>query len=74
MLTNNEIQKIKESSFGSLPASKSFINLIYEDINDIKHKFVDIGFRLNEAQRFNYPEELGYKNIQELAEHLFWFI
>ena len=73
MLNNNEIQQIKESSFGSLPASKSFINLIYEDINDIKHKFVDIGFRLAEAQRFNYPEELGYNNIHELAEHLFGF-
>ena len=73
MLDNTQIQKIKKTSFGSLPAQQSFINLIYEDINDIKHKFIDIGFRLDEAQRLHYPEELGYNNIHELAEHLFGF-
>ena len=53
--------------------AQSFVRYVHEDLRQIKQPHFDIAFRLNEAKRFNYPVELGYKDIYELAEVEFGF-
>ena len=74
MLNNDEIQTIKtRRKYGDLTVEEMFIYYTFEDLEDIKHKFIDIGFRLNEANNYKYYEKLGYESIIDLAEHLFGF-
>ncbi len=53
--------------------AESFVKMVRADLNDIKHKFFKIGFRLAEANREKYYLELGYDSIVECAEDLFGF-
>ena len=53
--------------------AEQFVKLVREELNDIKHQFFKIGFRLAEANREGYYYELGYENIAECAEDLFGF-
>lgn len=51
----------------------SFVDRVKEYLNDIKYTFFLIGFRLTEAYKMNYVEQLGYDNIVDLAQDLFDF-
>ena len=74
MLGLQEIQSIKtRHKYGGLSIEEQFVYYTYEDLEDIKHKFIDIGFRLNEANNLKYYEKLGYESIVNLSEHLFGF-
>ncbi len=53
--------------------AQSFVRYVKEDLQDIAHRYIKIGFRLSEASKFRYYEELGFNNIIELAEALFGF-
>lgn len=53
--------------------AEQFVKLVKSDLEDIKHSFFTIGFRLNEANQYRYYRELGYENISECAEDLFGF-
>lgn len=53
--------------------AQSFIRYVNLELDEIKRNFVKIGFRLNEANKFEYYKELGYNNITELAEAEFGF-
>ena len=53
--------------------AEQFVKLVRAELNDIKHTFFKIGFRLAEANREGYYYELGYENIVECAEDLFGF-
>lgn len=58
-------------SIDQLTEEAEHVRLIYEDLNDIKHKFVDIGFRLKEANDRKYYARLGYASIEEFSDDLF---
>ena len=72
-MTNNlrALALLPNGQIGDLTLEESMIKFIYEDLNDIKHKFVDIGFRLKEANNLKYYTRLGYETIEQLAEDLF---
>lgn len=53
--------------------ARAFIRYTNLELNDIKHTFIKIGFRLSEANENEYYKELGYENIAELAEKEFDF-
>lgn len=53
--------------------ARAFIRYTNLELNDIKHSFIKIGFRLAEAKANGYCTELGYKDIFELAEKEFDF-
>lgn len=53
--------------------AEAFVREVNNNLRDIKHSFIEIGFRLNEADRFEYYKELGYSSIIELAEKEFGF-
>lgn len=53
--------------------AQSFVRYIHEDLRQIKQPHFDIAFRLAEAKKFGYAEELGYKDIYELSEIEFGF-
>ena len=57
----------------SLSFANGFLRDARLDLDDIKRKFFIIGFRLNEAQEFNYAQALGYADIYALAEEEFGF-
>ena len=67
MTVKNEVNDM------SLSFAKDFIKYTNLEINDIHRKAFKIGFRLNEANEFEYYKPLGYKDIYELAEHEFGF-
>ncbi len=52
---------------------EDFVNLVNLELNDIKHTFFKIGFRLLEANNYKYYKKLGFKSIVECAETLFGF-
>ena len=47
----------------SVSEAEKFVKLVKSDLDDIKHSFFTIGFRLHEANEFKYFRELGYENI-----------
>ena len=53
--------------------AQSFVRYINEDLLQIKQPHFDIAFRLAEAKKYGYAEELGYKDIYELSEVEFGF-
>lgn len=53
--------------------AQAFVRNVKEDLKDIAHGFFKIGFRLTEANKCRYYEELGYDNIIDLAEDIFGF-
>lgn len=53
--------------------AQSFIRHVNEELHDVKRTFIKIGFRLKEADEFEYYKELGYQNITDLAEAEFGF-
>ena len=57
MTVKNEVNEM------SLSFAKDFINYTNLEINDIARKYFKIGFRLNEANEFEYYKMLGYKDI-----------
>lgn len=57
----------------SLAFAESFVQAVYEDLNDVKHSFFRIGFRLYEASNMRYYAGLGYANIADLALDKFGF-
>lgn len=67
MTVKNEVNDM------SLSFAKDFIKYTNLEINDIARKYFKIGFRLNEANEFEYYKMLGYKDIYELAEREFGF-
>ena len=81
MLSNEEIISIKERRSSilktdndvSLTVEEQAIFYIYEDLQNIKKNFVDIAFRLNEANNYKYYEKFGYESIIDFSEHLFGF-
>lgn len=81
MLSNEQIISIKERRSSilkenndvSLTIEEQAIFYIYEDLQNIKKNFVDIAFRLNEANNYKYYEKFGYESIIDFSEHLFGF-
>lgn len=53
--------------------AQSFVRYVHEDLLQIKQPHFDIAFRLCEAKRLGYAEELGFANIYELSEKEFGF-
>lgn len=51
--------------------AQAFVRNTKEDLKDIAYGFFKVGFRLTEANKYRYYEELGYDNIIELAEDIF---
>ena len=64
---------VKEVNKMSLSFAKDFIKYTNLELHDIKRKFFKIGFRLNEANEFEYFKALGYPDIYALAEAEFGF-
>ena len=62
----NGIKKNEENAFAF-----GFVENVKADMLDIRDKFFEIGFRLDEAARLNYCKKLGFNDIGELAEELF---
>ena len=52
---------------------EDFVNLVRLELDDIKHTFFKIGFRLREANNCKYYLKLGFDSIEECAEALFGF-
>ena len=52
---------------------EDFVNLVRLELDDIKHTFFKIGFRLKEANSERYYQKLGYNSIEDCAEDLFGF-
>lgn len=52
---------------------EDFVNLVRLELDDIKHTFFKIGFRLKEANSERYYLKLGYDSIEDCAEDLFGF-
>lgn len=73
MLAKTEIERIKSKDFSKLSPEESSINLIFQDLGEIKKRFVFIGFYLNEIDKLKYYEKLKYVSVVDLAEHLFGF-
>lgn len=66
----------KENNMEYSPAQtpeEDFVNLVRLELDDIKHTFFKIGFRLREANNERYFIKLGYESIEECAEALFGF-
>lgn len=55
------------------PLAEDFVKEVNLDLNDIKHSFFRIGFRLSEACENAYFRDLGFDNIADCAEALFGF-
>ena len=53
--------------------AEAFVREVYNDLDDIKHSFIRIGFRLKEANENKYFVQLGYTSLAELAEDKFGF-
>ncbi|MDE5722197.1 MAG: hypothetical protein K2I30_05615 [Clostridia bacterium] len=53
--------------------AQAFIRYTNLELKDIRRSFIKIGFRLVEANKSKYYEELGYQSIEELAEKEFGF-
>lgn len=62
----NGIKKNEENAFAF-----GFVENVKADMLDIRDKFFEIGFRLDEAARLKYYKKLGFNDIGELAEALF---
>lgn len=62
----NGIKKNEENAFAF-----GFVENVKADMLDIRDKFFEIGFRLDEAARLKYYKKLGFDDIGELAETLF---
>lgn len=71
MLKNAKIVALEEQEAKIM--AEGFVQNVYNDLNDIKHSFFVIGFRLTEANDLKYYKALGYQNITELAEDKFGF-
>lgn len=69
LIALNEINGITKTDYNAF--AFSFVENVRADMLDVRDKFFEIGFRLDEAVRCNYPQRLGYANIGELAEALF---
>lgn len=67
----NKRRSILSTTDCSLTVEEQAVFYIYEDLDDIKNKFVDVAFRLVEADRFGYYKKFGYETIVDFAEHLF---
>ncbi len=66
----------KENTMNYSPAptiEEDFVNLVRLELDDIKHTFFKIGFRLKEANSEKYYLKLGYNSIEDCAEDLFGF-
>lgn len=70
-MLNPEIVAVQEQETRVM--AEGFVQNVYNDLNDIKHSFFVIGFRLTEANNLKYYKALGYQNITELAEDKFGF-
>ncbi len=70
-MLNAEIAALEEQEAKIM--AEGFVQNVYNDLNDIKHSFFVIGFRLTEANNLKYYKALGYQNITELAEDKFGF-
>ncbi len=53
--------------------AQAFLRYVHEDLAQVKQPHFDIAWRLSEAKRLGYAEQLGYKNIYELGEVEFGF-
>ncbi len=53
--------------------AQAFVRYTKEELHDVARSFFKIGFRLSEANKYRYYEELGYDNIIDLAEDIFGF-
>lgn len=53
--------------------AQAFVRYTKEELQDVARSFFKIGFRLAEANKYRYYEELGYDNIIDLAEDIFGF-
>ncbi len=52
---------------------EDFVQLVKLELDDIKHSFFKIGFRLREANNCKYYLKLGFESIEDCAEALFGF-
>ena len=53
--------------------ARDFVNCMRADMEDIKRAFFKIGFRLYEAQKNAYYQDLGFNSLVECSEALFGF-
>ena len=53
--------------------AQAFVRYTKMELQDVARSFFKIGFRLAEANKYRYYEELGYDNIIDLAEDVFGF-
>ncbi len=67
------MKEIITKATGELAYAQDFIKYTKLEIDDIKHTFFKIGFRLNEAQACGYYRALGYEDIYALAKAEFGF-
>ena len=72
MTAMNELNK-HSTDVCDMSYAESFLHYVYLELDDIKKSFFKIGFRLNEANKYKYYDELGYSSIAELAEDKFGF-
>ncbi len=70
-ITKNGISVLKKNADASLTVEEQAVYFIHEDLQDIKNKFVDVAFRLTEAEKYRYYEKFGYESIVDFADHLF---
>lgn len=70
-MLNPEIVDLQEQD--DVIMAEGFVENVYKDLDDIKHSFFRIGFRLCEANKLKYYKALGYQSITELAEDKFGF-
>ncbi|MBD5585527.1 MAG: hypothetical protein HDQ88_10625 [Clostridia bacterium] len=63
----------EEDEQSQLALAEGFVESVYGDMNDIKHSFFRIGFRLAEASEQGYCKALGYANITDLSFDKFGF-
>lgn len=68
-----DIERIKGKNFSQLPAHESAVKLIFDDLLEIRTRFVFIADKLKEIKQFKYYEKFGYTDIIAFAEDFFGF-
>lgn len=60
--------KTKESNLTINDTARSYLNRIYDDLNDIRKSFIRLGFHLAEIEQCGYYKDAGYNDFYEFCE------
>lgn len=60
---------VKENHWAISEASKSYLDRIYDDLDDIRKSFIRLGFHLAEIQKCEYYKSAGYPDFYEFCEY-----